>query len=117
MEVIGKLEEQALYYYESIDGSPLQVLFLAGQVEVNFDALVVLDSDGVTNLNPASTTYGNNGDVTGLSFMSSGSSLTIYVDSDDTISCLDQNYTPIDYVISCINTQAPPNCNVTLNIF
>jgi hypothetical protein len=110
-------QEQALYFYESSDGAPLQVLFLAGQVEVNFDALVVLDSDGVTNLNPASTTYGNNGDVTGLSFMSSGSSLTIYVDSDDTISCLDQNYTPIDYVISCINTQAPPNCNVILTSF
>jgi hypothetical protein len=107
-------QEQALYYYESIDGSPLQVIFTAGQVEVNFDALVVLDSDGITNLNPEATTYGNNGDVTGLSFASTGSSLTIYVDSDDTISCLDQNYAPISYVVSCLNSELPPSCNVTL---
>ena len=58
--------EVTQYVYESSNDAPLQVNFNAGQVEVGWDALVVLDSDGVTNLNPEATFYGNDGDLTGL---------------------------------------------------
>jgi hypothetical protein len=102
------------FSYESPDNSLLQVIFNAGQVEINFDALVVLDSDGVTNLNPAETTYGNNGDLTGLSFTSTGNSIRVAVLADDSISCFNQDYTPIDYDVSCVNLDAIPNCNVQL---
>lgn len=105
---------QAQYTYESIDGIPLQVIFTAGQVENNFDALVILDSDGVTNLNPEATTYGNNGDLTGLTFTSTGSSITITVTSDGSVSCNSSNYTLIEYDISCADPNAVPSCNVVL---
>ena len=102
------------YYYQSTDDSPLQVFFNAGQVEVNYDELVVLDSDGVTNLNPTQTTYGNNGDLTGLSFMSSGNSIRIAINADDSISCVNQNYIPIDFDVSCVDPNAVPDCNAIL---
>ena len=102
------------YYYESTDNSQLQVFFNAGQIEVNYDELVVLDSDGVTNLNPTETTYGNNGDLTGLSFTSSGNSIRIAINADDSISCFNQNYTPIDFDVSCVDPNALPGCNTSL---
>ncbi|MDG5491488.1 T9SS type A sorting domain-containing protein [Psychroserpens sp. SPM9] len=105
--------EATQYTYESSDSSPLQVTFNAGQVEVGYDALLVLDSDG-TNLNPVETQYGNNGDLTGLSFTSSGNSITILVTSDDSISCNNQNYTPIDFDVICLDTDAVPSCNAVL---
>lgn len=105
-----ELNDATAYTYISTDGSPLQVYFNAGQVENTWDELVVLDSDGITNLNPQTTTYGNNGDLTGLSFTSTGDTLTIYVDSDNVFACADQNYTPIDYDVSCVDPNALPNC-------
>ncbi|WP_460218784.1 DUF7619 domain-containing protein [Psychroserpens sp. MEBiC05023] len=102
------------YVYMSNDDSQLQVVFNAGQVELGWDELVVLDSDGVTNINPETTTYGNNGDLTGLSFTSSGSSITVFIDSDDIISCATQNYIPLDYNVSCIDPNALPGCTSIL---
>ncbi|MFK7781403.1 hypothetical protein, partial [Psychroserpens sp.] len=102
-----------MYQYTSVDGSPLQVFFTEGQVEVNYDELVVYDSDGFTNLNPTNI-YGNNGDLAGLSFFSSGDSITVFVDSDGSVSCQDQGYTPISYEVSCADPNAVPDCNVIL---
>ncbi|WP_425076011.1 T9SS type A sorting domain-containing protein [Psychroserpens sp. S379A] len=104
---------QQQYIYESADGTtPLQVVFNAGQVENNFDELVVLDSNG-TNLN-ANSPYGNQGDVSGLMFTSSGSTITIMVASDVSVSCQSQNYTPINYEVSCADPNALPSCNVMM---
>ncbi|MDO6598102.1 T9SS type A sorting domain-containing protein [Oceanihabitans sp. 2_MG-2023] len=88
------------YTYSNDNGVPLTVIFNAGQVEVNYDELVVLDSDGVTNLNEANP-YGNNGDLTGLTFTSSGDSLTIIIQSDGSISCETNNFTEIDFYVFC----------------
>ncbi|WP_299224674.1 T9SS type A sorting domain-containing protein [uncultured Psychroserpens sp.] len=109
-----ELNDATQYTYESVDGSQLQVFFNAGQVEVDWDELYVIDSDGITNLNPENTSYGNNGDLTGLSFVSTGNRITVYIDSDDIYSCADQNYTPIDYDVSCVDTSAVPNCDAIL---
>ena len=106
-------DANVLYRYESADNSPLQVFFLQGQVEVNYDELVVYDSDGVTNLNPT-TIYGNNGDLAGLSFFATGNNLTVFVDSDGSVSCQDQNYTPLIYEVSCSDPDALPACSSTL---
>lgn len=97
------------YQYESSDDAQLQVYFIAGQVEVNFDELIVLDSDGVTNLNPI-TIYGNNGDLAGLTFISTGNSISISVNADGSVSCVNQNYTPISYEVSCADPNAVPGC-------
>ena len=90
------------FNFSSSNDSPLTVIFNSGQVEVNYDALIVLDSDGA-NLN-IDNPYGNNGDVTGLSFTSIGNSLTIYVASDGSINCNNQNYVPIDFDVFCTDS-------------
>ena len=110
------INDATAYVYESADDSLLQVVFNAGQVEVDWDELVVLDSDGITNLNPEATTYGNNGDLTGLSFISSGNSITVYVDSDEIFSCTTENYIPLDYTVSCFDDTAIPVCSSILLI-
>ncbi len=105
---------QIQYTYENTDGLPIQVVFNSGEVENNFDELVVLDSDGVTNLN-ANTPYGNDGDLTGMTFTATGNSITITIDSDGSISCeSSQNITPIDYTVSCADPNALPVCNASL---
>lgn len=101
---------QTQYIYQSTDGTPLQVNFIEGIVENNWDELVILDSDGVTNLNPSETTYGNNGDLSGLVFTSSGDNITIFVQADGSVSCQTQNYTSITYEVSCVDTSAIPDC-------
>lgn len=108
---------QMQYTYESADGIPLQVLFLEGRVEGAFDELIILDSDGVTNLNPTATTYGNGGDLSGLVFTSTGSSITIFVQSDSTVSCQSQNYTSISYEVYCVDPNALPSCLEALSGF
>lgn len=90
------------YDFESSDGSPLLIVFNAGNVEVGYDALMVYDSNGV-NLN-ANTPYGNNGDLTGLQFVTSGDSVSIFVNSDFSINCQSHNYTPIDFDVFCANS-------------
>ena len=105
--------ETLQYTFTSSDGSPLQLVIVSGQVENIYDELIVLDSDGVTNLNSA-TPYGNAGDVTNLSFAASGDTITIYVDSDGSVDCPGNNYSTIDYVVSCLDTTTIPNCDAVL---
>lgn len=105
--------ETLQYTYTSSDGTPLQLVIVSGQVENIYDELIVLDSDGVTNLN-AATPYGNAGDLTNLIFEASGDTITIYVDSDASIDCPGSNYSTIDYVVSCLDTSAIPTCNAVV---
>jgi len=88
------------FVFTSTGGFPLNVYFNAGQVEVTYDELIVLDSDGVTDLN-AATPYGNNGDLTGITYQSSGDTITIMIDSDSVISCETNAFTPWDFDIWC----------------
>ena len=60
----------------SNDGSALNLSIDEGQVENNWDPLIILDSDGSELYNG----YGNGGDVSGLTFQSLGDSLTVLVD-------------------------------------
>ncbi len=94
------------FSYISDDGSSLNVVFNAGQLENGWDELVILDSDGVTNLN-AATPYGNNGDVSGLMFQSSGDSITIQVQADGSISCQSSGFVPIDVSVGCASCTNP----------
>jgi len=103
----------ATYTYTSSDGNPLTVFFNSGFVENSWDELIVLDSDGITNLN-AATPYGNAGDVSGLSFTSSGDTISVFVDSDGIFSCETEGYQPLDFDVQCVDTTAPPNCNAVL---
>ncbi|MBX2829532.1 MAG: gliding motility-associated C-terminal domain-containing protein [Flavobacteriaceae bacterium] len=94
--------------FQSDSGFPLILTFNEGTVENSFDELVVLDSDGVTDLN-AATPYGNGGDVSGLTFTSSGDSISFTVTSDGSINCAAGDQVPLDFDVlcaSCINPSA-----------
>src|SRR5690606_6115908 len=81
-------QNQSIYTYVSNNGSPLRLTINSGEVEDNFDELIVYDSDGVTNLNDGSP-YGNDGDITGMIFQSTGDSIALFVYSDFFVSCAD----------------------------
>ena len=97
--------DQTQFVFTNTDGFPLNLYFNAGQVENGFDELIVLDTDGVTDLN-AATPYGNNGDLTGITYQSSGDTITIMIDSDSVVSCSTNAFTPWDFDVwcqSCLN--------------
>jgi hypothetical protein len=99
--------------YTSDTGFPLRLTFTGGTVELNFDEVIILDSDGVTNLN-AGTPYGNNGDMTGFVFESSGDTLTLRVNSDGVESCENGggSFVPLIYNISCLISEPPPGSDI-----
>ena len=97
--------------YTSDTGLPLRLTFTGGTVELNFDEVIILDSDGVTNLN-AGNPYGNNGDMTGFVFESSGDTLTLRVNSDATASCADGSFVPLIYDIGCLISEPPPGSDI-----
>ncbi len=70
------------YAFVAEDGvSPLTITFTAGFTESTYDFLIVLDSDGVTQL------YNSDGDATGVTLTSSGPVIYYGVLSDNTVSC------------------------------
>jgi gliding motility-associated-like protein len=84
----------------------LAVSFNAGQVENNWDPLIIVDGNGVELYNG----YGNAGDVSELSFETTTGSISITVQSDGIFSCQSQGYTPLDFTVACIDPTAPPTC-------
>ncbi|WP_420571136.1 FG-GAP-like repeat-containing protein [Kordia sp.] len=91
------------FVFVSSDGSNLQVVFNAGQTENNWDQLIVLDTDGTQLYNG----YGNNGDLTGLTFASNGDTITVMVNSDTTVNCTDNGYVHWDFDVSCSTCTNP----------
>ncbi len=89
------------YTYISSDGSVLNLIVNSGLVEEHFDDFIVLDSDGTQLYNG----WGNQGDLSGLAFQSSGDSITVQVDADFSISCQSNSgnglFAPIDLTVSC----------------
>ncbi|MGJ8591629.1 MAG: gliding motility-associated C-terminal domain-containing protein [Aquaticitalea sp.] len=88
--------------FTSSDGvSQLNITFNSGNVENNWDELIVLDSNGTTNLN-AATPYGAAGNVAGITYQSSGPSISFYVEADSSISCQSSaTINPLDVTVSC----------------
>jgi len=87
--------------YTSTDGTPLNLTFNAGEVEgAPFDFLVVFDTDGTELYNDE----GNNGDISGLTFQSTGDTISFQVQSDGSVSCESGSFCcsdGIDYTVSC----------------
>ncbi len=93
------------FIFTNTDGFPLNVFINAGQVEDGFDELVILDTDGVTDLN-AGTPYGAGGNLAGINYQSSGNTITITITSDSVVSCATNAFTPLDFDVwcqSCLN--------------
>ena len=91
------------YTFTSNDGTPLNLTIAEGQVETNWDELEIRDSDGSVLYNG----YGNGGDISGISFQSSGDSITLEVVEDGSISCISSGYTPITFNVSCATCVNP----------
>ncbi|EAZ95892.1 CHU large protein; uncharacterized [Flavobacteria bacterium BAL38] len=90
--------------FTSNDGSPLRLTFNAGQVENTWDELIVLDSDGVTQLYNG---YGAAGNLAGLTFDSTGDTITVMISSDGSANCGDSAYTSWDFDIACATCVNP----------
>ncbi|MFT4697676.1 MAG: gliding motility-associated-like protein [Flavobacteriaceae bacterium] len=88
------------FVFTNTSGLPLNLVFNAGQTEVNFDEVFVFDTDGVTNLN-AALPYGNNGNLAGLTFQSSGDTITLMIDSDSVIGCSTGGFIEWDWDVWC----------------
>ena len=91
-----------LFTFTSSDGSPLNLTFNAGEIEgAPFDFLLVLDSDGVTELY---NDEGNNGILDGLTFQSTGDTIFFQITSDGSVSCESGSFcctAGIDYTVAC----------------
>jgi hypothetical protein len=96
------------FNYSSNDGSQVAVVFNSGMTENNNDLLLITDTDGTILYSG----FGDNGDLTGLVFTSSGDSITVGVASGGSFtSCTND---PWDFDVTCFDTSAIPNCNASL---
>ncbi|WP_430411663.1 T9SS type A sorting domain-containing protein [Kordia sp.] len=84
------------------DISTVSVEFLAGEVENSWDELIVYDTGGTV----VYTGYGNNGDLTGLIFESTGNEITIQITSDGYMSCVTDSLEPWVFTASCTDTSS-----------
>ncbi|WP_191858649.1 T9SS type B sorting domain-containing protein [Hanstruepera ponticola] len=98
-----------VFNYASNDGSQISVVFNSGWIEAGWDELIVTDSDGTIIFQGD-----NGGDLTGLSFLSSGDSISVAVDSDGSVSCQSTGNAQWDFTVSCFDATSVPNCNATL---
>ena len=84
----------------------LQITVNAGQVENSYDEFQVYDGADATATQLYSG-YGSSGDLTGLTFTSSGPELFVRITPDFSTDCAGSGYTPLDFDIICT---APPAC-------
>lgn len=85
----------ATFTYTSSNGLPLNITFNAGEMEGCCDELVIIDSDGTELFNQ------NVPNPTGINFQSSGDTISWYINSDFSVSCEDNGYTPFDVTVAC----------------
>ncbi|WP_204344666.1 choice-of-anchor L domain-containing protein [Psychroserpens algicola] len=90
------------FSYTSSDGSPVRITINSGEIEgAPFDFLVVLDTDGVTELYNGE---GNDGVLDGLVFQSTGDTIFFQITSDGSVSCASNSFCcsdGIDYTVTC----------------
>lgn len=111
------------YVFTSSDGSSLVFTVNSGEVESGWDELIVYDSDGTTDLN-AATPYGAGGDVSGITYQSTGDTISFTIQSDGSVNCGSSGFTPIDVTVSCATCTNPTanysvvsNCSVGPEFF
>lgn len=89
----GNNEDTTLEFV-SEDGTPLNFTFDAGAVEVGFDDIIVFDTDG-------SVLFDGDGELAGLTFQSSGDTISFQIDSDGSVSCASGQRPEIEYTVTC----------------
>ncbi|WP_339753705.1 gliding motility-associated C-terminal domain-containing protein [uncultured Winogradskyella sp.] len=110
----GGANNPFIFTFTSNDGTPLNLNFNSGFVENNWDELVVIDSDGTPfpGFAVADQNYGAGGNIAGLTFQSTGDTISFFINSDSSVSCGSGSAAlvgGINYTVSCatcINPQA-----------
>ena len=92
------------FEYVSSDDSPLILTIDSGLIEAGWDVIIVTDSNGSVLFQGD-----NGGDLTGLSFQSSGNSITLGFQTDGSISCTSSSaYSGgIDWTVACATCTNP----------
>ncbi|WP_299250129.1 gliding motility-associated C-terminal domain-containing protein [uncultured Lacinutrix sp.] len=86
-----------VFTFTSTDGSALNFTINSGNVESCCDELVVYDTDGTELFNDT-----NGGDLGGLTFQSTGDTISFTIASDGSISCQSSTtINPLDITVSC----------------
>ncbi len=97
----GGATNPVVFTFTSNDGTPLNLNFNSGFVEQGWDELVVIDTNGSFIVAPTDLFYGNGGDLSGLTYQSTGDTISFYINSDGVFSCETNGYAPIDVTVSC----------------
>ena len=92
------------FEYVSSDGSPLNLTIDSGLIEAGWDIIIVTDSDGSTLFQGD-----NGGDLSGLSFQSSGDTIYLGFQTDGSISCTSSSTYAggIDWTVACATCTNP----------
>ncbi|GGE05433.1 gliding motility-associated C-terminal domain-containing protein [Psychroflexus salis] len=92
--------DDTTFEFISEDGSPLNLTFDAGDVEAGWDVITVFDTDG-------SILFTGDGVIAGLTFQSSGDSISFQIDSDGSVSCESGARPEIEYTVNCATCTNP----------
>ena len=92
------------FEYVSSDGSPLNLTVDSGLIEAGWDIIIVTDTDGSILFQGD-----NGGDLTGLSFQSSGDTIYLGFQTDGSISCTSSSTYAggIDWTVACATCTNP----------
>ncbi|WP_299098744.1 choice-of-anchor L domain-containing protein [uncultured Winogradskyella sp.] len=93
-----------IFTFTSIDGSALTLNFYSGFIDEGWDPLVVIDTDGTFIVPYDDYFFGNEGNLSGLSYTSTGDTISFYIASDDFVPS------------SCANGDAPMNGGITYTV-
>lgn len=101
------------FAFTASDGTQyLTITVNAGEVELSWDEFIVYD--GADSSAPELYNgYGTGGDLTGLTFTTTGPDLFVRIQADTSNDCADQGYTNLDFDVVCT---APPSCLIPDNL-
>ena len=92
------------FEYVSSDGSPLNLTIDSGLIEAGWDIIIITDTDGSILFQGD-----NGGDLTGLSFQSSGDTINLGFQTDGSVSCTSSSTYAggIDWTVACATCTNP----------
>ncbi|WP_053991882.1 gliding motility-associated C-terminal domain-containing protein [Mangrovimonas sp. TPBH4] len=100
--------DDTTWLFTSSDGSPLRITFNAGGIESCCDDIIIYD--GTDNTGAVLYSGNNGGDLSGLTFDSTGDSLFVEIDSDGSVSCSSGSFccsTEWDFTVMCATCVNP----------
>lgn len=102
----GGVTNPEVFTFTSTDGTPLTLTFQSGYVQQGWDPLVVIDTNGSSIVAFEDYFFGDEGNLAGVTYTSTGNRISFYVASDDFVpsSCAngdDPMRGGINYTVNC----------------